>query len=108
MDAAIHNELSHFIMALQCEEGKPLDLAELLPKATCNVITTVLFRQRFEYDDDEMDSVQFANFLAMNLKARVVPFITVSYIFPRVILYNFFSFLLIYGGFGFGVLGLGF
>ena len=83
MDAAIHNELSHFIMALQCEEGKPLDLAELLPKATCNVITTVLFRQRFDYDDDENDSVQFANFLAMNLKARVVPFITVSYIFSQ-------------------------
>ena len=26
------------------------------------------------------------------------------YFFPRVILYNFFSFLLIYGGLGFGVL----
>ena len=29
------------------------------------------------------------------------------YIFPRVILYNFFLILLIYGGLGFGVLGLG-
>ena len=30
-----------------------------------------------------------------------------QYFFPRVILYNFFLFLLIYGGLGFGVLGLG-
>ena len=29
------------------------------------------------------------------------------YFFPRVILYNFFLFLLIYGGLGFGFLGLG-
>ena len=29
------------------------------------------------------------------------------YFFPRVILYNFFLFWLIYGGLGFGVLGLG-
>ena len=29
------------------------------------------------------------------------------YIFPRVILHNFFLFWLIYGGLGFGVLGLG-
>ena len=87
MDKAIHNELSHFITALHLEEGKPLDLADLLPKATCNVITTVLFRQRFDYDDDEMDSVQFANFLAMNIKARVVPFITVS-IMKEVMVYS--------------------
>ena len=30
------------------------------------------------------------------------------YFFPRVILYNFFLLWLIYGGLGFGVLGLGF
>ena len=29
------------------------------------------------------------------------------YFFPRVVLYNFFSFLLIYGGLGVGVLGVG-
>ena len=42
-----------------------------------------------------------------DLKFPTIPYIDIALFFLRFILYTFFSNLLIYGGLGFGVLGLG-
>ena len=77
METVIHNEILHFTRVVESKNGGPIDLEELLSKVTCNVISTVLFGSRFEYDDKELEGVQFSRFLGLNIRARTVPYLKV-------------------------------
>ena len=77
METVIHNEISHFTQVVEAKNGSSMDLEEILSKVTCNVISTVLFGSRFEYDDKELEGVQFSRFFGLTIRARTVPFVKV-------------------------------
>ena len=77
METVIHNEISHFNRVVESKNGGPIYLEVILSKVTCNVISTVLFGSRFEYDDKKLEGVQFSRFFGLTIRARTVPFVKV-------------------------------
>lgn len=78
MDTAISDEISHFVEEVEAADGAPIDLIELLPKVTANIVTMMLLGTRFDYSDRRLLDLQFGKFAGLNMKSRFVPLIKVS------------------------------
>lgn len=52
LEAKIHEEAKYLIAELDSIGGKPLDLALHTPKAVSNIISSIIYGSRFDYEDE--------------------------------------------------------
>lgn len=77
IEPVIQEEITHFIKELEQNEGRPFDLENLLIQATSNIITKVIFGDRFDYSDEKLSHVQFTRFAGLQMLARWLPLLKV-------------------------------
>ena len=63
---------------MQNTEGEPFDPQDLVSQAISNVITHVVFGDRFDYSDEKIANLQFQNYFAAHFKTHPFPILRVS------------------------------
>ena len=77
IEPVIHEEITHFLAALEAKSGEAIDLEDLLIQATSNIITRVIFGDRFDYSDEKLSNVQFTRFAGLQQLTRWLPILKV-------------------------------
>ena len=62
----IQEEITHYIRAIEDHQGAPVDLHSLTSVSVSNNICSIIFGQRFEYDDPGFNS--YLRAMDQNLK----------------------------------------
>ncbi|XP_076825961.1 cytochrome P450 2U1-like [Clavelina lepadiformis] len=57
MESRVYEEESHLIDAIRSMEGKPFKISKIIQKAISNNILSVVFGQRFDYDDKHIQDI---------------------------------------------------
>lgn len=78
IEPVITEELQCFLSAMRETDGEPFDPRDLITQGISNVITCVVFGDRFEYSDAKLANLQFQNFFAAFLKTQALPALRVS------------------------------
>jgi len=73
IEPVITEELQYFLSAMQHTDGEPFDPENLLTQGVSNVITHVVFGDRFEYSDEKLANLQFKDFVGAAMKNQIVP-----------------------------------
>lgn len=79
IEPVITEELQYFLSAMQHTDGEPFDPENLLTQGVSNVITHVVFGDRFEYSDEKLANLQFKDFVGAAMKNQIVPILKVSH-----------------------------
>ena len=60
MESSIANEAKRFVSVVAKERGNPVCINGLINKAVANVICSIIFGKRFEYDNEKFHNFVFA------------------------------------------------
>ena len=52
LEAKIHEEASYLLAEVATENGRPFDVRKHLPKAVSNIICSIIYGSRFDYNDE--------------------------------------------------------
>ena len=78
IEPVITDELGYFVAALHNTNGSPFDPLDLLTQGVSNIITRVVFGDRFDYSDEKLSNLQFQNYIAILIKTRSLQLLRVS------------------------------
>ena len=78
IEPVITDELGYFLAAIQNTDGGPFDPQDLITQGVSNIITRVVFGDRFEYSDEKLSNLQFQNYIGILVKTRSLPLLRVS------------------------------
>ena len=83
METRINSEVSELINQARLIDGKPFDPKDVLHMCVVNVITSILFGQRFEFDDPRLKELVHLNHEAIsNYVAEVEVFPILRFVPP--------------------------
>ena len=78
LEHRIHDEIQHFIIALELSAEEPIDLENLLMSSTSNLITNALFGGRLDYSDNDLENLRFGTYAGLTFLENSVPAVKVS------------------------------
>ena len=78
IEVIIQDELKHFLHVLEQTKGKAVDIKHQLTQTVSNVITSLIFGNRFDYSEDQLANLQITEFRDVFEKTKFIPFIRVS------------------------------
>ena len=77
MEECITVELGHMIEELVKNGEEPIDLRNLLIQSVSNVATKIIFGSRFDYTAEQLENLQFEEFVLKTRMAERFPFLLV-------------------------------
>ena len=77
MEECITVELGHMIEELVKNGEEPIDLRNLLIQSVSNVATKIIFGSRFDYTAEQLENLQFEEFIVKTRKVQRFPFLQV-------------------------------
>ncbi|XP_067945567.1 cytochrome P450 2B19-like [Watersipora subatra] len=73
LESIIQDELKHFLHVLEEKKGKPFDIKEQLTQTVSNVITSIIFGNRFDYSPEQLSNLQITEFRDVYEKTKFMP-----------------------------------
>lgn len=77
MEECITTELKHFSDSLVETAGQPIDMKNLLIQAVSNVATSIIFGSRFPYTEDQLENLQFDEYVQKAIRVAPMPILKV-------------------------------
>ncbi len=74
LEAKVHEETRILLEEIRKEDGRPFDVRNHLPKAVSNIICSIIYGSRFEYNDPVFE----AN-IKVNIKDQKKPWTTLHH-----------------------------
>lgn len=78
IEHVIQDELKYFLQVVERTKGSPVDIKEQLTQTVSNIITTVIFGERFDYSAEQLANLQITEFRDIFEKTKFIPAIRVS------------------------------
>ena len=78
MELHIAEELKYVTEELGRTQGQPYDIQNLLQMSVSNIATRIIFGQRFEYSTQQLQNLQFSEYMAKARLVSLAPFLKVG------------------------------
>jgi len=78
IEEIIRTEIDYWYEALDGKLGQPMDIGPQLTQTISNMATHIVFGSRVDYSSDQLDNLQFTDYLSKWRIMISIPFVTVS------------------------------
>ena len=82
MEECITEELGYLIEELGMKVGDSFDFVDLLTQSVSNIATKIIFWSRFDYTAEQLERLQFDDFIEKSNLMQRMKFVEVTLCFP--------------------------